>query len=97
MANLLKINRKNKHLPIEEKRALLITEMRSTLSAYERQIFDMLINRPVGVLEISFALCINDPRGHISVMGRKKGIPIQRRWVYSPNGKRYKEYWIELN
>lgn len=75
MANLLKISRKNKHLPLEEKKALLITEMRSTLSTYERQIFDMLINRPVGVLEISFALCINDPRGHISIMGRKKGIP----------------------
>lgn len=97
MANLLKINGKRKYFSPDELRAMRISEMRAGLSDYERRIFDMLIQRPVGVLEISFALNINDPRGHISVMGRKKGILINRRWVYSPNGKKYKEYWINIH
>lgn len=60
----------------------------------QAQVYDMLLRGKRSAGDISAALHVSDPRGHIRDL-RAKGINILDEWVKGSDGAQFKRYWIE--
>ena len=60
----------------------------------QSKVYAMLLTGKCSVGDISAALHIADPRGHIRDL-RAKGINIVDEWIKGADGVLYKRYWIE--
>jgi hypothetical protein len=65
----------------------------STLTARQKNIYNLLCFRKCSAADISIELGYSDPRSHVARI-IQKGIQVQSAWV-NKSDTRYKIYWIE--
>ena len=66
----------------------------NTFAPNETRVLNALRSRGrCSSVELSHILWLSDPRGVISRL-RRKGVLIGDEWITSPNGKRYKSYFL---
>lgn len=62
----------------------------------QRRLYDYLSTGKHSVIDIMTNLFMADPRSIIRNL-RDKGTEIRDEWRFTPNGSKYKVYWIEKN
>lgn len=69
-------------------------KVEDNLPRLQRKVFEMLSRGgKYSAADISAALHLCDPRGHIAIL-RQKGIAIHDEWIQSDCGIRYKVYFL---
>ena len=65
-----------------------------TLTAERRQVASAIVDNPLGTRDLTFNTYCADPRAVIRDL-ISLGFPVQKMWVKSQTGARYKLYWIK--